>query len=64
VKNILDEKSKGFEQLPTSRKYRCSYVSGENVKGKKILDIDCGFGWFELYALDQGVSKITGLEPT
>lgn len=64
MKNILNEKPKNFEQLPASGKYRCRYVSEEDVKGKEILDIGCGFGWFELYALDQGVSKITGIEPT
>lgn len=33
------------------------------VKGKKILDIGCSFGWFEKLALEAGAKEIIGIEP-
>lgn len=33
------------------------------VKGKKILDIGCGFGWYEKMAIENNVKSITGIEP-
>ncbi len=32
--------------------------------GRDVLDIGCGFGWFELWALSHGVGSITGTEAT
>jgi ubiquinone/menaquinone biosynthesis C-methylase UbiE len=37
-------------------------VEVEDVRDRDILDIGCGFGWFEVAALDNGVRSIVGIE--
>ena len=34
-----------------------------DLKGKKILDIGCSFGWFEKHAIENKSKKIVGIEP-
>lgn len=41
-----------------------SFVDEKDLKDKKILDIGCGFGWFELHALKKRVGEIVGMEIT
>lgn len=38
------------------------FVSDEDLASRQVLDIGCGYGWFELNALRCGVQKIVGLE--
>lgn len=33
-----------------------------NLKGKKILDLGCGYGWHANYAVEKGASKVVGLD--
>lgn len=59
--NILDEAP------ATERHGRLAYttdrfVDAADIRGKNVLDIGCGYGWFELWALQQGVANITGVE--
>ncbi|RUL52008.1 class I SAM-dependent methyltransferase [Lysinibacillus antri] len=44
--------------------YTVQYVDDEDIKGKDVLDIGCGYGWFELNAIKKGVNKISGIEIT
>jgi 2-polyprenyl-3-methyl-5-hydroxy-6-metoxy-1,4-benzoquinol methylase len=37
-------------------------VGTDDLEGRDVLDIGCGFGWFELFALSRGAGSITGLE--
>jgi 2-polyprenyl-3-methyl-5-hydroxy-6-metoxy-1,4-benzoquinol methylase len=37
-------------------------VAAEDLEGREVLDIGCGFGWFELFALSRGARSITGIE--
>ncbi|HEV7938682.1 MAG TPA: class I SAM-dependent methyltransferase [Solirubrobacteraceae bacterium] len=39
-------------------------VTDSDLEGRDVLDIGCGFGWFELYGLARGVHSITGIEIT
>lgn len=41
-----------------------SFVDKADVKGKTVLDVGCGYGWFENFALKNGVKKIYGNEIT
>ncbi len=55
------------EQKPThplsGRTYWVSqFVNKKNIKDKTVLDIGCGYGWFENLSLQWGVKKITGTE--
>ncbi len=39
-------------------------VADEDLHDRDVLDIGCGFGWFELLALSKEVRSITGVEVT
>jgi SAM-dependent methyltransferase len=41
-----------------------SFVEVDDCANRDILDIGCGFGWFDLVALDRGARSVTGLEPS
>jgi ubiquinone/menaquinone biosynthesis C-methylase UbiE len=60
MKNILNEKPD--KKITGRLKFSTEFVSDKDIKSKKILDIGCGFGWFELNALKKGVKQIAGIE--
>ncbi len=63
MKNIINEKPNG--KLTGRLKFTVkSFVKKEDIKNKKVLDIGCGYGWFELNALKNGVKEIVGIEIT
>lgn len=39
-------------------------VTDDDLRNRDVLDIGCGFGWFELVALSKDVRSITGVEIT
>ncbi len=62
MKNILNEKP---SEIPIHRlAYSVSFIQSQDLKDKRVLDIGCGFGWFELSALKLGVKEIIGIEPS
>lgn len=55
------------EQLPShplsGRTYWVSkFVSSDDIQEKNVLDVGCGYGWFEYLSLPLGVKKIVGTE--
>ena len=40
------------------------FVEADDIQGKAVVDIGCGYGWFELWAAKNGVKEITGLDMT
>ncbi len=60
MKNILDETPS--HDLHGRLLYSTRFVASEDMMSKKILDIGCGFGWFEVHALQSGCESIAGLE--
>jgi len=60
MKNIVEEKP--TDELHGRSLYNTQFVSDEDIKDKNVLDIGCGFGWFELNARKRGVKKIIGIE--
>lgn len=62
MKNVVDEKP--TRDLRGSLAWSRSFVEVDDCVERDILDIGCGFGWFELLALDRGAKSITGVEPT
>lgn len=40
------------------------FVESSDIRDKSVLDIGCGYGWFELWAAHNGVREITGLDMT
>ena len=64
MKNILNECPKEEGDLEGRLRYSCEYVSNKDLKGKAVLDIGCGFGWFEKFCIKQGVASVKGMELT
>ena len=62
MKNIIN--TKPDRDLSGKNLYSTQFIEDVDVENKKILDIGCGYGWFELYALDKKCKKITGIEIT
>lgn len=64
MKNILNENAK--EKLHGRTKFTMEYVEDEDIKDKKILNIGCGFGWFEYNVINRegGIEHIYGIDLT
>lgn len=62
MKNLVREKPS--RNLHGRLAYSRSFVAVADCAGRDLLDIGCGFGWFELVALDRDARSITGIEPT
>ncbi len=62
MKNILDENPNGV--LRGRLRASGRFVHDQDLHGKRVLDIGCGFGWFEVEALKRGVGSIIGIEMT
>jgi SAM-dependent methyltransferase len=60
MKNILKEKP---NQVPISiQQNSVDFIDPSDIRNKKVLDIGCGYGWFELFAISQGAKHITGID--
>ena len=62
MRNILDDSP--ASNVHGHALYVRTFVDEADLAEKDVLDVGCGFGWFELLALDAGVRSITGIEPT
>jgi ubiquinone/menaquinone biosynthesis C-methylase UbiE len=62
LKNLVDEQP--TRDLHGRLAWSRSFVDSADCTGRDILDIGCGFGWFELLALDRDARAVTGIEPT
>ena len=62
MKNILNEKPK--TEVHGRCLYDTQFVDDRDIKNKQILDIGCGYGWFELNILKRNCKSITGIEIT
>jgi 2-polyprenyl-3-methyl-5-hydroxy-6-metoxy-1,4-benzoquinol methylase len=62
MRNLLDEKP--TPNLHGRLKFAVDLVDDGDLLNKRVLDIGCGFGWFELNALARGASQIVGTEIT
>ena len=62
MRNLIDERP--TRDLHGRLAWSREFVTTGDCADRDILDIGCGFGWFELLALDRGARSITGVEPT
>lgn len=60
MKNIINEVPN--KNLKSRLRYSSEFVADSDIKNKRILDIGCGYGWFELNVLDRKVKQITGID--
>src|SRR3990172_3602467 len=58
--NLISEKP--TIDLHGRLKFITKFVKADDLINKKVLDIGCGFGWFELFALSQKPKTIVGTE--
>jgi SAM-dependent methyltransferase len=61
VRNLLDDLPGG--DLHGAQLVSRDWVAPEDLRDRQVLDIGCGFGWFEVLALEAGVAGIVGIEP-
>lgn len=62
MKNLLDERP--TTTLHGGNAFARSFVEEADLRGRDVLDIGCGFGWFTLNALEAGASSVVGIEPS
>ena len=55
----LDRSIRGLEGAPEWAAVRAVLP---DVKGKRVVDLGCGFGWFARWASAQGASSVLGLD--
>jgi len=60
MRNIIEERP--TDDLHGRALYNTRFVDDADIEGKSLLDIGCGFGWFELDALSRGCTEIMGME--
>lgn len=62
MRNILAEAPTATEELHGIRLRATRSVAEGDIRGQDVLDIGCGYGWFELFSVSMGVDSITGIE--
>lgn len=62
MRNLINEKP--TDLLHGRTLYSIKFISDNDIKNKDILDIGCGYGWFELNSLQKDCKKIIGIELT
>jgi ubiquinone/menaquinone biosynthesis C-methylase UbiE len=62
MKNIINEIPP--DNLDGRLLISSSFVQTDDIKNKNVLDVGCGYGWFEKYALKNAVKKVCGIEVT
>lgn len=62
MKNLVDEKP--TDPLKGRLLQTVKLVRDKDIKNKIVLDVGCGYGWFEYNVLSRGVKRICGIEIT
>src|SRR4051812_1282959 len=60
MKNLINEQPS--VKLSGRLKKTFEFVNPKDIAGKSLLDVGCGYGWFEYNALKKGAKKIAGIE--
>ncbi len=61
MKNIINEIPSQSDVHGRS-KYSIKFVDDIDIKDKKVLDVGCGYGWYELILKSRGAAYICGIE--
>ena len=71
TQNIYDDDSffQAYSQLPRSRQglqgapeWPTLRAMLPDVRGRDVLDLGCGYGWFCRWAREQGAARVTGID--
>lgn len=60
MRNILGEKP--TDPLHGRLAFSAAWVAPEDLADRRVLDVGCGYGWFEQYALGCGTRFVVGTE--
>lgn len=63
MRNLLDERPRDYEALHGRCRACCDAATAADLRGRDVIDVGCGFGWFERYALRHSPRRILALEP-
>ena len=63
MRNLLQERPREYAQLHGRCRFSCDFVAPGDLRGRDVLDIGCGFGWFERFAAGHAPRRLTGIEP-
>ncbi|KAI3331727.1 methyltransferase domain protein [Xylariaceae sp. AK1471] len=55
----LDRQTKGLDGAPEWPQLRAILP---NLKGARVLDLGCGFGWFSRFARSEGAARVQGID--
>jgi SAM-dependent methyltransferase len=65
MKNINFEITSSYSKLIGRTKFICDWIKKDPKTCQRILNIGCGYGWFESFTLNYcSPKKITGIEPS
>lgn len=63
MRNLLQERPREYAQLHGRCRFCCDFVAPEDLRDREVLDIGCGFGWFERFAAGHAPRRLIGIEP-
>jgi len=61
MRNLLNEKP--TDKLHGRLLFTSVFIPKSSIAGKRVLDIGCGYGWLELWCLNNEVKQVVGIEP-
>ena len=65
MRNILHDTAEAFGRLHGRPRYICEWIPPDHINEKAILNVGCGFGWFERFVAEhRSPTRIVGIEPT
>ncbi len=60
MKNLVDEKP--TDTIYGRSLYSTIFMNEEDIAGKTVLDIGCGFGWMVINLIQRNAAKVIGIE--
>lgn len=65
MKNILHDRALPYERLHGRPRYICDWIPRHEIDGKSVINVGCGYGWFERFLLEhRSPTRILGIEPS
>lgn len=63
MRNLLQERPRKYTDLHGRCRFCCDFVAPADLRDREVLDIGCGFGWFERFAAGHAPRRLIGIEP-
>lgn len=63
MKNINNDTALPYEDLLGRLRYVCDWIPAAETNGKSVLNVGCGYGWFEKYLVEhRQPTRVVGIE--